>query len=272
MPRRGFTLTELLVVIAIIVLIVGLLFPALRGLRAGADTAVCQTQIRSILQAAQSYAVDHRGRLIDAGLPHGGTVSPDAWIFTLREYYDSDLVLRSPVDESPYWGEDTTGDGVPDSGAPLPGTDDRFRRTSYGINDFLTSYSPVSDRSYRRVSAIPSPASTVHMVMMTYGCMNPPEACTHTSNQFAGSDHVHPFDWMYSPAPEVVVESYIQTDAHGGKRQTFDARSNYGFVDGSVATRRFSEVFVSPERNRFDPAIAGRVHHDGGVSGESGDS
>ncbi len=268
MFRRGFTLTELLVVIAIILVIVGLAFPALQGLRASGQTAVCQTQIRGILQAAQSYAHDHRGQLIDAGLPHGGLESPDAWIHTLREEYNTELVLRSPVDESPFWGRDTTGDGDPDAGTPLPGTNDRFRRTSYGLNDFLTSYAPDPDREYRRLSAIPNPAATVHIVMMTWGCLDPPEECTHTANQFAGSDHIHPYEWMYSPAAEVVAESYIQTNAHGGPRQSWESRSNYGFVDGSVSTRRFSEVHIDPERNRFDPGIAGRFHLD--LSGEAG--
>jgi prepilin-type processing-associated H-X9-DG protein/prepilin-type N-terminal cleavage/methylation domain-containing protein len=66
MPR-GFSLVELLVVIGIIALLVGLLLPALPRVREHARQAKCAATLRSIGQAAQMHAVEHRGHLPAAG-------------------------------------------------------------------------------------------------------------------------------------------------------------------------------------------------------------
>ena len=59
--RHGFTLIELLVVISIIALLIGLLLPALAGAKKSANNLVCQTNVRSMIQAEIAYTNDHYG-------------------------------------------------------------------------------------------------------------------------------------------------------------------------------------------------------------------
>ncbi|MEZ6234084.1 MAG: prepilin-type N-terminal cleavage/methylation domain-containing protein [Phycisphaerales bacterium] len=55
---KGFTLIELLVVIAIIALLIGILLPALGGVRRQAQALKCQTGARSVAQGVAAYTID----------------------------------------------------------------------------------------------------------------------------------------------------------------------------------------------------------------------
>ncbi len=62
MKRRGFTLIELLVVIAIIAILAAMLLPALGRAREQARRASCMSNVRSMVQMANMYAVDFEER------------------------------------------------------------------------------------------------------------------------------------------------------------------------------------------------------------------
>src|SRR5688500_8270590 len=72
-PRRAFTLVELLVLIGIIAALVALLMPALSGAREAAQQTKCLATLRSMAQAAQMHAAEHRGYM-----PVAGAQSPAA--------------------------------------------------------------------------------------------------------------------------------------------------------------------------------------------------
>jgi prepilin-type N-terminal cleavage/methylation domain-containing protein len=61
--RRAFTLTELLVVIGILVLLTGILLPAVAKARAGAGRARCAGQLHDIGQMLQMYFGENKNAL-----------------------------------------------------------------------------------------------------------------------------------------------------------------------------------------------------------------
>lgn len=64
--HHGFTLVELLVVVAIVALLVTMLVPSLQRARALARSAVCRSQLDSLVTANQTYAAEHKGLYVPA--------------------------------------------------------------------------------------------------------------------------------------------------------------------------------------------------------------
>ena len=245
----AFTLVELLVVIGIIAVLVALLLPALSKARADANRTKCLANLRSMQVAQALYASENRGYLVQAGFAHGGAHLnvAAAWFEVLQRYGSSRLLPRCPSDTSPHWQD---GDGVPLSGA---GPTAIFRRTSYGINDFLDrdlcpwgpNFSPVpAGGLYVKISQIRRTSVTIQFLEMAY------------LGEFAAADHPHIENWAGTNVPASAAKG-VQINAHRGKLPVSkQSVANYGFLDGHAESLRFDDVFRSFTHNKFDPAVA----------------
>ena len=86
---RGFTLVELLVVVMIIAILAALLFPAIQGLPARANTVKCVSNLRVMGVGISSYGGDHNGELPYGG-KHGDSEISVRWEDHILPYVDSE--------------------------------------------------------------------------------------------------------------------------------------------------------------------------------------
>jgi prepilin-type N-terminal cleavage/methylation domain-containing protein/prepilin-type processing-associated H-X9-DG protein len=232
--RKAFTLVELLVVIGIIALLISILLPALAKAQESAARTKCLSNMRNMQLAHWMYVNDHKGYLIQAGLSHGGAHAREdiAWINTLQSYYQNKLLIRCPADESPHWA----------GGIPVPGSADQYRRSSYGINEFLDRELCPWGGPYVKMSQIKRPAATIQFLEMA------------ETGEYAGADHPHIDLWVGNVPAK--AGTHLEIHRHGGAPKSWDAVANYGFLDGHAETLRFRQVYESRERNRLDPTVA----------------
>ena len=264
-PRcaRGFTLVELLIVIGIIAVLIGLLLPALSAARRASRAVACLSNIRQMQTAQVFYANDYDGWLVQAGLGHGehhhddvtldgapddddghehGDLDPESsWLRLLAPYAGENLVARCPEDQSLHWP----------GGAPLvlEDGDERYRATSYGINNYLsaTAAPPGHEGRWLKMTRIPGSSSTVQFLEMAYA--GPFAIADHPDLQSLDLSHI----WGEEPYEHAA--EMMAVNAHGGEVSPPEHRSraNWGFLDGHAESRSFHAVYRSPEENSFNP-------------------
>ncbi|WP_020471341.1 DUF1559 domain-containing protein [Zavarzinella formosa] len=101
-PRRGLTLIELLVVIAIIVILIGLLVPAVQKIREAANRMRCTSNLKQLGLAIHAYH-DTTGYLPPGGdqlcnesqAPHTDRTMWN-WTYHLLPYIEQDSLYREP--------------------------------------------------------------------------------------------------------------------------------------------------------------------------------
>lgn len=110
----GFTLVELLIVIAIIGILIGLLLPAVNGVREAARRTDCQNQLKQIGLALQAYHEAH------GHFPIGGQAAPNgshgySWWVDILPHIEQDALYdqldRDPNASSWGWSGDVPGAG-----------------------------------------------------------------------------------------------------------------------------------------------------------------
>lgn len=93
----GFTLVELVSVIAIVLILLGLLLPALAGLRDRAQTVICASGLRQIISAANVYAAEHEGSYPDCWRWVWSDAGSGDWQNTWVEWAQPDTVPRGEL-------------------------------------------------------------------------------------------------------------------------------------------------------------------------------
>ena len=125
-PRPGFTLPELLVVFAIIAVLMGLILPAVQGLREAGNRTICQNNLRQLNYALQQHH-EQFGRMP----PYASTLNSNtiaSWYYFLMPYLDQTRTERANFHGSLMGGSQIWGCAcrlacsqvVPDFWAPMP--------------------------------------------------------------------------------------------------------------------------------------------------------
>ncbi|WP_145243103.1 prepilin-type N-terminal cleavage/methylation domain-containing protein [Urbifossiella limnaea] len=100
MTRRAMTLVELLLVIAIVGVLIGLLIPAVQGVRAAAAQSRCANQLRQLVLGLHTAAGSHNGRLPRADarlLVSAHTYAEDNIFITTLPYLEAYPISRSDI-------------------------------------------------------------------------------------------------------------------------------------------------------------------------------
>ena len=226
--RKAFTLIELLVVVSIIALLIAILLPVLGQARLGAQRTACLSNMRQLEIAHWSYMTDNKGQML--GTSHGAS-----WIQTLGQQYDPLLLMRSPLDTSPYFDQPEATSG-------------EYRETSYSLNLYLSpdGVKHGLDGATGKLDKVVNPTATIHSSIAVY------------EGAFAVRDHFHPNTWgRRGPAlSSFLAAAELQTNAHLGEVGEPDAVSGYGYLDGHAQAKAFDATYLSVDQNQYNPAVA----------------
>lgn len=153
--QRGFTLIELLVVVAILALLLAVILPSLRKVKAVAQSMVCKHRLGQLSLAWNVYLIDHKGAFyqgVNADHEYGGWKGLN--YFGFPENFWPSRPLNSYVDLQEKLGEKQNADlfccpgdkgGVWNSGYAITEKAFHVWGTSYRTNMFLIGQSSIPD-------------------------------------------------------------------------------------------------------------------------------
>lgn len=267
-PWRGFTLIELLVVILIIALLIGILLPALGSSRKTARRQLCETHLKQLAVAHNTYAVDYQDKIAGYTWEPGRVYSRYADLNNAGNWVVSsanqavDIVRRLADRED------------------IPPIQNRFPQRHYShliLNDYLSQKLPEfsmacpEDRtllgwqkSPRAMDPLPNNANTPYGMMWPYSTsyhlipaawsFDRSDAAGTTISQFTGDHNLYMVGTkplgkrkhteIAFPSQKIGVFEYISR--HNVKKPLFyaypDAITPAMYWDGSVHTRRTGDA------------------------------
>lgn len=239
--KRGFTLIELLVVIAIIALLMGILMPALRRVRAVARAAVCQASLHQWTLIWSMFTNDNDG-YFNEGAGGESQTGAGRWPDELQANYKNLDMRLCPMAEKPQ------SDGASNPFAAWGRfTDGTFG--SYGLNEWLCNRGQNVDQAdnyFRNVNRVRGGLDKIPVFLDCYwydvwphDVDNPPDTDGATANM-NGSNEMR----------RVCLNRHNET-------------VNSAFLDWSVRKVDLKELWTFKWHNNFDTAgawtIAGGV-------------
>jgi prepilin-type N-terminal cleavage/methylation domain-containing protein/prepilin-type processing-associated H-X9-DG protein len=178
--RRGFTLIELLVVIAIILVLMGLLLPAIQKVREAANKMRCGNNLKQIGIAFHHYHNDYNrlpdgGRTWTVGRTFGGTTRPNfvgqiaevspyqywSWLYQILPYVEQDNLWKRP-----------STDNAIVAATPVPGYFCPSRRTT-GVRNAGGLGLPTGPRAMTDYAGCQGTSTTNGLVVQCYDQSNP---------------------------------------------------------------------------------------------------
>jgi prepilin-type N-terminal cleavage/methylation domain-containing protein len=156
---RAFTLIELLVVVAIIALLIAILLPALGRVKKLTWRTVCGTNLKNIVSAHAIYAGQFNDRI-----PVGTrTIAPIWWWDEGGSFYFEQLVTAKP---SAFQFVPGPGNKMADFRAAIrrlfycPSNPDQNRDDMWTLNQVVTGYIYVNDRTTFQLQGLPASMGT----------------------------------------------------------------------------------------------------------------
>jgi prepilin-type processing-associated H-X9-DG protein len=79
------------------------------------------------------------------------------------------------------------------------------------------------------------------------------------TGNYAVADHIHVQEFFRPLTPQATpkrVSTQMPLGRHGGESADWSGMLNYSFLDSHAEALPLETVYDSPERNRFNPAVA----------------